>query len=130
MDQGALVKEEIDAGAELIRRFEQFAPVKAAFWMKASEKPSRYLYIASDQINDKNFDLAYGEVIRIIKEMNDPNFDLFRVKVIGSNHPIARSVLDIYRRYPNSGAINYRGRFLGDIAVDDAYIYPQTLVHS
>ncbi|HEV3385085.1 MAG TPA: hypothetical protein VG097_09725 [Gemmata sp.] len=130
MDQGALVKEEIDAGAELIRQFEQYAPVKAAFWMKASEKPFRYLYIASDEITDKNFDLAYSEIIRIVKEMNDPNFGLFRVKVIGSNHPIARDVLDIYRRHPNSGAINYRGRFLGDVAVDDAYIYPQTLVHS
>jgi hypothetical protein len=126
MDQSALVKEEIDAGAELIRQFEQYTPVKAAFWMKASEKPFRYLYIASDHINDKNFDLAYSEIFRIVKEMNDPNLPLFRVKVIGGNHPSARDVIEIYRRHPNSGAINYRERFLGDIAVDDAYIYPQS----
>jgi hypothetical protein len=33
MDQGQLVSEEIDAGAELVRRLDQHVPVKAAFWV-------------------------------------------------------------------------------------------------
>ena len=40
MDRGTLVKEEIDAGAE----FDRFAPIKAAFWLKASGDDFRYLY--------------------------------------------------------------------------------------
>jgi hypothetical protein len=38
MDQGQLVSEEIDAGAELVRRLDQYVPVKAAFWVKDSEE--------------------------------------------------------------------------------------------
>ena len=38
MDQGQLVSEEIDAGAELVRRLDRYVPVKAAFWVKDSEE--------------------------------------------------------------------------------------------
>ena len=59
MDQGQLVSEEIDAGAELVRRLDQYVPVKAAFWVKDSEEGQWYLYIASDQITDTNLGAAY-----------------------------------------------------------------------
>jgi hypothetical protein len=38
VDKNALVIEEIDAGAELIRRFQEFMPVEAAFWLNPSEE--------------------------------------------------------------------------------------------
>ncbi len=65
MDQGQLVSEEIDVGAELVRRLDQYVPVKAAFWVKASEEKQWYLYIASDQITDTNRGAAYGQVLRL-----------------------------------------------------------------
>jgi hypothetical protein len=37
MDKNALLIEEIDAGAELIQRFQQYMPVEAAFWLNPSE---------------------------------------------------------------------------------------------
>jgi hypothetical protein len=40
--------EEIDAGAELVREFEKYAPVTVAFWLKESDDEHRHLYIASD----------------------------------------------------------------------------------
>ncbi len=65
MDQSPLVMEEINAGAEIVRQFENYEPVKVAFWLKASDDDHRYLFIASDKIDDTNFDIAYGEVLRL-----------------------------------------------------------------
>ena len=36
MDTNPLVTEEIDAGAELIRRFQEYMPVETAFWLNPS----------------------------------------------------------------------------------------------
>ena len=48
MDQGPLVIEQIDAGARFLAEFEKKIPVMAAFWLKASEEGSWYLYVASE----------------------------------------------------------------------------------
>jgi len=84
MDYEPLVTERIEAGARFLREFDKYAPVSAAFWLKESERRFWHLYIASDEITDENFDLAYGEVVRIARELRDPWFDSLRVKVIGT----------------------------------------------
>jgi hypothetical protein len=127
MDQGPLVIEEIDAGAELIRRFDKYKPVKAAFWLKASDEDQRYLYITSDGIDDTNFDVAYGEVLRLVDEMRTPYLDPFRVKLIGGNDPLAQAALDIHKRFPGRVATRFRGKTFGGLSVDEVYIYPSPL---
>ncbi len=63
MDYGPLVREEIEEGAKLAREFDHYAPLKAAFWLKASDDDHRYLYLTSDQIDDTGVYSAYGEVV-------------------------------------------------------------------
>jgi hypothetical protein len=125
MDQGTLVRDEIDAGAEFVRRFGRYAPVAAAFWLRAADKLGRYLYIASDQFTDRNTPAAYTEVARVIREMGDPNLDPFRVKVVRMDNPVVRSVMEIYQQYKGRPPARYEATSLGDVAVDDLYIYPQ-----
>lgn len=127
MDQGPLVIEEIDAGAKLAREFDQYGPVKAAFWLKASDEEQRYLYLASDRIDDTNFDLAYGEVLRLANKIRSPYLDPFRVKLIGGEDPLALAAVDINRRFPGSMATRFGGKSFGGLSVDDAYIYPLPL---
>ena len=124
MDQGPLVKEQIDAGNKLLAEFERLVPVQAAFWLRTSEEDSWYLYITSDQFKDKNVDVAYGEVLRLAGEMRDPNFDPFRVKLIRSSHPLAKAALDILRRFPGRMATHFNGRNFAGVSVDGVYIYP------
>src|SRR3954449_4517715 len=100
MDQGPLVSEEINAGAIMVREFDRYEPVKAAFWLKASDEEQRYLYLASDRIDDTNFDVAYREVLRLANEMRSPYLDPFRVKLIGGEDPLALAALDINKRFP------------------------------
>lgn len=66
MDFGPLLKEEIEAGAEFLRQFNQYAPIKVAFWLKApGDDVFRYLHVASDQIDETKIFVGYGVVNRI-----------------------------------------------------------------
>ena len=44
----------------------KYKPLQAAFWLKESEEGQWFLYLVSDQIDDTNFDQAYGEVHRLL----------------------------------------------------------------
>jgi hypothetical protein len=123
MDQGPWVREETDEGAKLAREFDRFAPVKVAFWLKASDEEQRSLYLAS-QIDDTNFDLAYREVARLTNQFPPAYLDPCRVKVIGGKHPLAQAAVDINRRFPGPMPSRFGGTSFGGITVDDVYIYP------
>lgn len=119
-----MVNEEIDAGAELVRRFDDYEPVKAAFWLKASDDPHRFLYIASERVDDKNLDVAYGEVLRLADDMRSPYLNPFRVKLIDAEGPLAKAAVDINQRFLGRMATRFGGQSFGGISVDDVYIYP------
>jgi len=127
MDQGPLVVEETDAGAELVRRFDRYNPVKAAFWVKGSDEGRWYLYIASDQFDERNLDVAYGEILRLADQMASPYLDPFEVKLIAGSDPLAKAVSDIHERYPGTSAIRFGGKNLGGMSVEGAYIYPSSV---
>ncbi len=127
MDTWSLVSEEIEAGAELAREFDKFKPVNAAFWLKASGEDHWYLYIASKKIDDSNFDLAYGEVLRLAGKMHSIYLDPFRVKVISGNDPLAKAAINIHNHFPGRMATRFGGKTFGGVGVDDVYIYPSPL---
>ena len=124
MDQGPLVTEQIAAADRFLTQLREYVPVQAAFWGKDSEDGRWDLYVASDQIDDKNFDLVYGEVIRISGVMKDPNFDPFQVKLIKFCDPMAQAAMDIHRRYPGRAVARFNGGAFGRSGVIDVYIYP------
>lgn len=125
MDQGPLVKEEIDAGTEFIREFDKFATVKTAFWLKQSDDDHRYLYLASDKITHALIRDAYGEAFRIATQLRSMYLNPFRVKLIVGDDALAQAVVDLSNRYPGRVINRLSGNSLGGINVDDIYIYPQ-----
>jgi len=127
MDQGPLVKEQIDAGARFLAEFQKYVPVQAAFWLKESDEGIWSLYVASDQITDDNFDLGYGEVVRITAALKDPWFDPFQVKLIGTDDPLAEAARDLLRRFPGRVPHRFPGQTFGGVAVDEVYLYPSPL---
>ena len=120
MDYGPLVAEEIDAGAELVRQFDQYEPVAAAFWLKASDEEYRYLYIASEQPD--GITAAYREVFRLASR--SPVLDPFRVKLIGVANPLAQAALEIHARFPALLPTRLGGMSFGGQSADDVYVYP------
>jgi hypothetical protein len=124
MDQGPLVIEQIDAGATFLGEFGKRAAIAAAFWLKASEEDLWYLYVASDEFNAKNLDVAYGEVLRIAGQMQNPYFDPFQVKLIKRSHPLAKAALEMLQRFPGRMATRLHRRNFGGMSADEVYIYP------
>jgi hypothetical protein len=127
MDQGPLVSEKIEAGARFLGEFQKRYPIEAAFWLKESDEGAWWLYVASDQITDENFHVAYKEVGRVARNIKDPWFDLMEVKVIGEDDPLAKGAADIRSRYPAHKATRLYNRTFGGVAIDEIYIYPTPL---
>ena len=127
MDNGPLVKEEIDAGRELVRRLNRYRPVKAAFWLKASDKPYRYLYLASERSDAHPNDLTYREVSQVEDELQSPDLDQFRIKVVAADHPLVRDAVKIIEQFPAALGRRDGGRSFGNLFAEDLYIYPLPL---
>ncbi len=125
MDPAPLVMCEIDAGEEFIKRLSAYQPVRAACWLRPTEDSERYLYVALEGLTDENIDAGYKEVLRVTREMKDHYIDPFRVRLIRTDHPVAKAILDIYRRFPGPVPTRPGGSSLGGMPVTEAYIYPQ-----
>jgi len=127
MDQSALVSERIAAGARFLAGLQKTLPVQVAFWLKSSEETEGHLYVASDQVTDKNIDTAYGEVLRVLLAMPNPWLDPFQVKLIGAEDPLAQAARNVLRRYPGRGPAGVHGQIFGGMSVDEVYIYPSVV---
>jgi hypothetical protein len=125
MDKNSLVIEETDAGVELIRKFQEFMPVEAAFWLNPSEDGAWALYIASPQMDVAKYDLGFAEILRIVREMHTPNLDPFQVRLIGSDNPLAKAAIETNRKYPGPMPTRFRGKSFGGVPVEEVYIYPE-----
>jgi hypothetical protein len=127
MDSSPLVSEQIEVGAEFLSGFCQYYPVQAAFWLKDSDEGRWRLYVALEQLTDENFDVVDDAVIRVARQIHDPWFNGFQVKVIGTDDPLAKIALDLQQRYPR----RVPGRFPGDTfhgrSAAEVYLYATPL---
>lgn len=127
MDQGPLVREEIEAGAEFVRAYDQVRPVKVAFWLGEGDAGRHYLYIASDEIDDSRIRDAYGDVREVARGLDLPDLDVFQIKVINSGHPLAREAAEWNERFPGRHGRRIGGQMFGGVYVDQGYIYPSPI---
>lgn len=124
MDPNALVMEQLDAGADLIRRFSTKMPVKVAFWLKPTNAAQWYLYIASEKIDDRTLDEGYREVLRLARQNPSPYLGPFQVKLIPGDDPQARTALNVQSWYPGSLATRIDGHPFNESTTEGVYIYP------
>lgn len=124
MGEELLVNEQIDAGAEFVRDFNDYVPVSVAFWVAAADSDDVYLYIASDDIDDSNFDVAYGEVLRRLSGKRSQWLDPFQIKLVNSTDPVAQDAISIRDRYPAPLVTRYGGSSIGGMSIHCARIYP------
>jgi hypothetical protein len=124
MDQSTLVNPQIEAGKWMIDEFAKHYPVKAAYWLRSDEDGDWYLYLASDKINDANFDIAYGEVLRITSMSRNSWLNPFRVKVVGMDDSVARAIAAFTKNYPGTTPMLISGGTVGNVWMDGAIVYP------
>ena len=125
MDQNSLVENQIDDGAKIIEKLRQSGfDIVAAWWMKASEEGQWFLYIASKEVAQKGIKAAYRSIHTVMGGLGQLWVDRFEVKLVGPENPITKDVLDILARYPGRLPTRYGGKKLGNVSIDDSYIYP------
>jgi hypothetical protein len=100
MDQGPLVKERIEAGSEFLHRFNEFAPVLVAFWLKDTESGRWHLYVGANILDGERYRAAYVEIIRIAEDLNDPYFDPFVIRLLLPGDPLVQAAIAAYKRRP------------------------------
>jgi len=96
MAEAILVSDQIEAGAEFAREFENFRKESVVFWVKPIDSEDWKLYFASDDIDYTNIDIAYREVLRISK----PNMWLgpLQIKLVNTSEDIAAAAIGVRDR--------------------------------
>lgn len=126
MGQESLVTEQIDAGQEFVREFNDYLPVAAAFWINPADSEVWFLYVASTEINDSNFDVAYGEVLRRVGTNKNRWLDVFQIKLLNAADPLVAKVMEIRDRYPLKTVTRFSGSSIAGMPIGGALIYPPT----
>ena len=123
MDTATLVDEQIEEGKGFIDHLRQSGiDVAAALWVLTSEDQLWFFYIASSEVETSGLAIAYRKVYAELA--NCPIRWILRsdIKLIGQTNPIAVDAI----RYRSKLATRYHGRTLGNLIVEEAYIYPKT----
>jgi hypothetical protein len=128
MAQATLVELQIKEGQTLMERLaHEQIPVTAAGWVKESESGDWYLYLATPLVSENGQTRpAYRRVNAVIRKMQEEGFgmDPFEKKLIGPHDPVAKDMMANRGGYPGGPPTRYRGNRLGELDVDEAYIYP------
>jgi hypothetical protein len=128
MDTETLVANRIDDGRKLVEELlRQGFAVSAAFWLHASEDGKWYFYIVSPKVDTEGIIEAYRALHPVVRVM-PPLFWIrpLEIKLIGPNNPIARDILAIQSRTtaPRGSPTRWGGTRLGNVSVEEAYLYP------
>jgi hypothetical protein len=126
MDQEPLVEEQKDAGEKVVTLLRDNGfDVAAAFWLKEDEDSSWFLYVASKNVESAGIREAYRNALDIIRRRPESSVDFLTLKLIRPSDPLAKAVLDFQAsRPPTRTKAWVRGRPLGGVYINAAYIYP------
>ena len=121
------MSEKTEAGGKFLAELDKRLPVKAAFWLKKAEGGRWNLYVVSEHVDSSHRGASYGDLVEAGRRVRDPNFDLFEVKLIGADEPLARGVLEIVGPSADAVPVRLYDRVVGNISAAELYIYPVPL---
>ena len=126
MDMELLVDDQIEDGRKLIARLigDSF-DVTVAFWAKTSEDGSWFLYIGSATVTSGNIGGEYQRAYDSLVRIQDASITISEIKLVAVTNPIARDAIAVRDRHPARIPIQYRGKRLGNLSIEEAYIYPR-----
>jgi hypothetical protein len=132
MAQATLVEMQIKDGQRLIEcLIREGIAVTAAAWVKETESGDWYLYLATPLVSPEGGTRpAYRRVNAVIRQMEEEGLwiDPFEIKVIGPNNPTARDIVANRRDRPSRIPTRFQGARLGEVAVEEAFLYPPTAI--
>src|SRR5206468_3730093 len=99
--------------------------VSVAFWAKTSEEGIWFLYIGSTSVDIAKVGDAYRTLYACLSKIPDPWVGMSEVKLIAANNPIAKEAITARDRHPGRRMVPFQGNRLGNLSVEEAYIYPR-----
>ncbi len=127
MDHELLVNEQIEDGKVLLAGLVHDGfDVTVAFWVRTSEEGLWYLYIGSTSVRTMSLADAYRVVYGALRRVPNTQISISSIKIIDADNPVARSAIEVRDRYPARLPTRYNGTKLGNMSVEEAYIYPRT----
>ena len=120
-----MVSDQIEAGKQLVDVLVSNGfDITAACWIKAIEENDWYFYISSKYVDGYGASLAYRELSRIAKSVSETWDLMSHVKLIGSEHPITRDVLELRKRYAGRFLSRAQRSMIGPLAIEEIYVNP------
>jgi hypothetical protein len=125
MDTETLVENQIEDGQRLIDQLsrDEFE-VLVAFWLKTSEDGTWQLYIASPSVDTCKRVEVYRKVYASLNRLEQSCVRPSDLSLISGTTQIAQAAIQIRDRHPGQTPIRYHGKRLGNITIEEAYIYP------
>ncbi|MGD0896911.1 MAG: hypothetical protein ABR915_03685 [Thermoguttaceae bacterium] len=127
MDTELLVDNRIDDGRGLIAWLVHDGfDVAVAFWAKTSEEGLWFLYLGSTSIEVEKLGSAYSTVYACLRRLPGASLSLSEIKLVHAQNPIARDAIAVRDRVSTRIPIRYQGKRLGNLPIEEAYIYPRS----
>jgi hypothetical protein len=128
MDTEVLVENRIeDGGRLLVELAREGFDVAVAVWVRTSEEGLWHLYIASDSVTPETLGDVYRRVYVCLRKIPEPRLSMLEIKLVHSSNSIARDAIAVRDRHSGREPVRFQGKRLGDLAIEEAYIYPATL---
>ncbi len=126
MDTVALVENNLDDGQLLVEQFVAAGnSVTVAFWIITAEEGLLFLCIATETVERDGPLAASRAIAASLRKLSDPWVRMTEIKMVGPNDPITKSVLALLARHPGPLPSHFGPQTLGNISVEDVYIYPR-----
>lgn len=125
MDPVALVEEQIDAGQRYLDLLTAHSvPVAVAFWARPSGDDRWMFYLATPTVDTSGTLAAYGQLSAPLREFDDVWLAPTEVTAIGAATRTAKAALAVAQKNSGRAPVRFRGSMLGDLAVEEAWVYP------
>lgn len=127
MAEELLVDDRIDGGQKMVDQLlADGFDITVAFWSKKEEGSWR-LYLASPGFDDRrpgeNFLAIHESLARLPDEIRFES-----ITTINDQNPAALAALKIAGRVGKAEGIRYRGTRLGNLTIEEAYVYPRPAI--
>jgi hypothetical protein len=125
VDTEVLVEDRIDDGQKLLAELVRAGfDVTVAVWVRTGEEGLWFLYIGSASVDPAKIGDAYRALYACLSRVSAPGLSFSEIKLVNASNPVASNALAIRDRHPSLAPIRYDGERLGDMAIEEAYIYP------
>ena len=125
MDQRYLVESQIDEGLGIAKALVAGGvDLIAAFWAYTEEYSRWTLYLVANASDEKAWVDIFRKLGDTFPKDEDSWVSFLDVSVLREKEPLAQLALDIQKKHPGPMATRSRRKSLGDLGVDEVYVYP------